>query len=38
MHHSYKIAFTFQNMENAVLKNNLELQNRDNEYIIYKSK
>ena len=29
----YEVAFTFQNMINAVLKNNLELQNRENEYI-----
>lgn len=34
----YEIAFTFQNMVNAVLKNNLELQNRDNEYIKVKTK
>ena len=25
----YEIAFTLQNMENAILKNNLELQNRN---------
>ena len=29
----YEVALTFQNMINAVLKNNLELQNRENEYI-----
>ena len=34
----YEIAFTFQNMSNAVLKNNLELQNRNNEYIKVKTK
>lgn len=34
----YEIAFTFQNMANAVLKNNLELQNRSNEYIKVKTK
>ena len=34
----YEIAFTFQNMSNAVLKNNLELQNRSNEYIKVKTK
>lgn len=34
----YEIAFTFQNMANAVLKNNLELQNRNNEYIKVKKK
>lgn len=34
----YEIAFTFQNMANAVLKNNLELQNRNNEYIKIKTK
>ena len=33
----YEIAFTFQNMANAVLKNNLELQNRNNEYIKVKT-
>ena len=31
----YEIAFTFQNMINAVLKNNLELQGKKNEYIKY---
>lgn len=34
----YEIAFTFQNMANAVLKNNLELQDRNNEYIKVKTK
>lgn len=34
----YEIAFTFQNMANAVLKNNLELQNRSDEYIKVKTK
>lgn len=34
----YEIAFTFQNMANAVLKNNLELQNRNDEYIKVKTK
>lgn len=34
----YEIAFTFQNMANAVLKDNLELQNRNNEYIKVKTK
>lgn len=34
----YEISFTFQNMANAVLKNNLELQNRNNEYIKVKTK
>lgn len=34
----YEIAFTFQNMSNAVLKNNLELQDRNNEYIKVKTK
>lgn len=29
----YEIALTFQNMINAILKNNLELQNREDEYI-----
>ena len=33
----YEIAFTFQNMINAILKNNLELQNRANEYIKYRT-
>ena len=34
----YEIAFTFQNMANAVLKNNLELQNKNTEYIKVKTK
>ena len=34
----YEMAFTFQNMANAVLKNNLELQNKNNEYIKVKTK
>ena len=34
----YEIAFTFQNMVNAILKNNLELQNRNDEYIKIKTK
>lgn len=34
----YEIAFTFQNMANAVLKNNLEIQNRSEEYIKVKTK
>lgn len=34
----YEIALTFQNMANAVLKNNLELQNTSNEYIKVKTK
>ncbi|MCI8345895.1 MAG: hypothetical protein HFJ42_08155 [Clostridia bacterium] len=34
----YEIAFTFQNMVNAILKNNLELQNRSDEYIKLKTK
>lgn len=34
----YEIAFTFQNMANAVLKNNIELQNRNDEYIKVKTK
>lgn len=34
----YEIAFTFQNMSNVILKNNLELQNRNNEYIKVKTK
>lgn len=33
----YEVAFTFQNMINAVLKNNLELQNRGNEYIKFRT-
>lgn len=34
----YEIAITFNNMTNVVLKNNLELQNRNNEYIKIKTK
>ena len=34
----YEMAFTFQNMINAVLKNNLELQHTENEYIKYRTK
>lgn len=34
----YEIAFTFQNMVNAILKNNLELQNRSDEYVKIKTK
>lgn len=34
----YEIAITFNNMANVVLKNNLELQNRNNEYIKIKTK
>ena len=33
----YEVAFTFQNMINAVLKNNLQLQNRENEYIKFRT-
>jgi len=33
-----EIAFTFQNMANAVLKNNLELQNKNDKYIEVKTK
>lgn len=33
----YEIAFTFQNMVNAILKNNLELQKRESEYINYRT-
>ena len=33
----YEIAFTFQNMINAVLKNNLELQKKEKEYIKYRT-
>ena len=33
----YEVAFTFQNMINVVLKNNLELQNRENEYIKFRT-
>ena len=34
----YEIAFTFKNMVNAILKNNLELQNRSDEYIKIQTK
>lgn len=34
----YEIAFTFQNMANVALKNNLELQNRSEDYIKVKTK
>ena len=34
----YEIAFTFQNMANAVLRNNLELQGKSDEYIRVKTK
>lgn len=34
----YEMAFTFQNMINAILKNNLKLQNKENEYIKYRTK
>lgn len=33
----YEVTFTFQNMINAILKNNLELQNRENEYIKFRT-
>lgn len=33
----YEIAFTFQNMANAILKNNLELQGRNEDYIKIKT-
>lgn len=33
----YEIAFTFKNMINAILKNNLELQKRESEYIKYRT-
>lgn len=33
----YEVAFTFQNMINAILKNNLELQNRESEYIKFRT-
>lgn len=33
----YEVSFTFQNMANVILKNNLELQNRQNEYIRYRT-
>lgn len=34
----YEIAMTFQNMINAILKNNLKLQNKEDEYIKYRTK
>ena len=34
----YEIAMTFQNMINAILKNNLKLQNEENKYIKYRTK
>lgn len=34
----YEIAMTFQNMINAVLKNNLKLQNEEDKYIKYRTK
>ena len=34
----YEIAFTFQNMSNVILKNNLELKNRSDDYIKIKTK
>lgn len=34
----YEIAFTFQSMSNVILKNNLQLQNKDHEYIRIKNK
>lgn len=34
----YEIAFTFQSMSNVILKNNLQLQNKDHEYIRIKTK
>ncbi len=33
----YEIAYTFRNMANAVLKNNLELQGKSNEYVRVKT-
>ncbi len=33
----YEVAFTFQDMVNAVLKNNLELQDKKEEYIKYRT-
>lgn len=33
----YEISFTFQNMINVILKDNLELQNREDEYIKYRT-
>lgn len=34
----YEVAFTFQNMANAILKNNLDLQNKNEDYIKIKTK
>lgn len=34
----YEMAFTFQNMSNVILKNNLELQGKNDEYIKIKTK
>ncbi len=34
----YEISFTFQNMANVILKNNLELQEKNDEYIKIKTK
>lgn len=34
----YEMAFTFQNMANVILKNNLELQGKNDEYIKIKTK
>lgn len=34
----YEIAMTFQNMINAILKNNLKLQNEEDKYIKYRTK
>ena len=34
----YEFALTFLNMENAILKNNLNLQNKGNEYIKYSTR
>lgn len=34
----YEIAFTFKNMANAILENNLRLQNRDDDFIMLSTK
>lgn len=34
----YEMSFTFQNMSSAILKNNLEIQDRDKDYIEIKTK
>lgn len=34
----YEVAFTFQNMSNVILKNNLELQDRSEDYIKVRTK